>query len=196
MNALAGASVGTTSLPRPAPTWSGPSWCRCLCRPASSSDARALGQRPSRQLLPRFSGQRDGDHDHVPLHRQCSPLRHNGHPRRGAIHPSTMPTISQASSWDRLHGDVVSDSRPRKPFVILLQTNVLDREVWATREDLCIVIAKQSVPTTVEGAKSLFGRLMPINFETVMTPTATQAAYPKISHDRAAELHLVPYRSV
>ena len=59
----------------------------------------------------------------------------------------------------------------------LLQKNVLDRQVWATREDLRIAIVTWIERTYHRRRRQpRLCRLTPIEYETIMTPTATQAA--------------------
>ncbi len=69
------------------------------------------------------------------------------------------------------------DNAAMESFFSLLQKNVLDRRSWATREDLRITIV-----TWIERTYHLrrrqdgLGRLTPIEFETIMTTPASQAA--------------------
>lgn len=69
------------------------------------------------------------------------------------------------------------DNAAMESFFSLLQKNVLDRRVWATREELRIAIV-----TWIERTyhrlrrQASLGRLAPIEFETVMTTPALQAA--------------------
>ena len=62
-------------------------------------------------------------------------------------------------------------------FFALLQNNVLDRRIWATRAELRIAIV-----TWIEGTyhrrrrQDRLGRLIPMQFETEVTTSATQAA--------------------
>ena len=62
-------------------------------------------------------------------------------------------------------------------FFSLLQKNVLDRQVWATREELRIAIVTWIERTYHRHRRQAsLGRLTPIEFETIMTTPATQAA--------------------
>ncbi len=62
-------------------------------------------------------------------------------------------------------------------FFNLLQKNVLDRRVWATREELRIAIVTWIERTYRRRRRqALLGWLIPIGFETVMTTPALQAA--------------------
>ena len=62
-------------------------------------------------------------------------------------------------------------------FFSLLQKNVLNRRTWATREDLRIAIVT-GIERTYHRRRRQdgLGRLAPIEFETIMTTSATQAA--------------------
>lgn len=62
-------------------------------------------------------------------------------------------------------------------FFALLQKNVLDRQIWDTREELRIAIVTWIERTYHRRRRQpRLGRLTPIEYETIMTPTATQAA--------------------
>ena len=62
-------------------------------------------------------------------------------------------------------------------FFSLLQKNVLDRHTWATREDLRIAIVTWIERTYHRRLRQdRLGRLTPIEFETIMTTPAAQAA--------------------
>jgi transposase InsO family protein len=62
-------------------------------------------------------------------------------------------------------------------FFALLQKNVLDRRAWATRDDLRIAIVTWIERTYHRRRRQdALGRLTPIEFETIMTQPATQAA--------------------
>jgi putative transposase len=62
-------------------------------------------------------------------------------------------------------------------FFSLLQKNVLDRRTWTTREDLRIAIVTWIEKTYHRRRRQdALGRLTPIEFETIMTTPATQAA--------------------
>ena len=62
-------------------------------------------------------------------------------------------------------------------FFALLQKNVLERQTWATREELRIAIVTWIERTYDRRRRQpRLGRLTPIDYETIMTPTATQAA--------------------
>ena len=62
-------------------------------------------------------------------------------------------------------------------FFSLLQNNVLNRRSWATREDLRIAIVTRIERTYHRRRRQdALGRLTPIEYETIMTAPATQAA--------------------
>jgi len=69
------------------------------------------------------------------------------------------------------------DNAPMESFFALLQKNVLDRKRWATREELRIAIVTWIERTYHRRRRQpALGRLTPIEYETIMTPQATQAA--------------------
>ncbi len=62
-------------------------------------------------------------------------------------------------------------------FFALLQKNVLNRRAWATRDELRIAIVRWIERTYHRRRRQTgLGRLTPIEFETIMTTPATQAA--------------------
>nr|WP_267128547.1 DDE-type integrase/transposase/recombinase [Nocardioides sp. dk4132] len=69
------------------------------------------------------------------------------------------------------------DNAAMESFFALLQKNVLDRRTWATREELRIAIVRWIERTYHRRRRqAALGRLTPIEFETIMTAPATQAA--------------------
>jgi transposase InsO family protein len=67
--------------------------------------------------------------------------------------------------------------RPSAPFFGLLQNNVLNRRTWATREQLRIAIVTWIERTYHRRRRQrTLSRLTPIEYETIMTPPASQAA--------------------
>ena len=69
------------------------------------------------------------------------------------------------------------DNADMESFFALLQKNVLDRRTWATREELRIAIVTWIERTYHRRRRqAALGRLTPIEFETIMTTPATQAA--------------------
>ena len=69
------------------------------------------------------------------------------------------------------------DNAAMESFFSLLQRNVLDRRSWATREELRIEVVTWIERTYHRRRRqAALGRLTPIEFETIMTAPATQAA--------------------
>ena len=69
------------------------------------------------------------------------------------------------------------DNAAMESFFGLLQKNVLDRQVWATREDLRIAIVTWIERTYHRRRRQdALGRLTPVEYELIMTTTAVQAA--------------------
>ncbi|WP_460798860.1 IS3 family transposase, partial [Nocardioides pacificus] len=69
------------------------------------------------------------------------------------------------------------DNAAMESFFALLQKNVLDRRTWATREELRMAIVRWIERTYHRRRRqAALGRLTPIEYETIMTAPATQAA--------------------
>ncbi len=69
------------------------------------------------------------------------------------------------------------DNAAMESFFSLLQKNVLDRRSWATRDELRIAIVRWIEKTYHRRRRqTALGRLTPIEYELIMTTTATQAA--------------------
>jgi transposase InsO family protein/transposase-like protein len=69
------------------------------------------------------------------------------------------------------------DNAAMESFFSLLQKNVLDRHPWATREELRIAIVRWIERTYHRRRRqAALGRLTPVEYELIMTTTATQAA--------------------
>jgi transposase InsO family protein len=69
------------------------------------------------------------------------------------------------------------DNAAMESFFSLLQKNVLDRRSWTTREELRIAIVTWIERTYHRRRRqAALGRLTPVEFETVMTTPALQAA--------------------
>ena len=69
------------------------------------------------------------------------------------------------------------DNAAMESFFSLLQKNVLNRKSWATREELRIAIVTWTERTYHRRRRQdALGRLTPIEYETIMTTPATQAA--------------------
>ena len=70
-----------------------------------------------------------------------------------------------------------SDNAAMESFFALLQKNVLDRQRWATRDQLRLAIVTWIERTYHRRRRqAALGRLTPIEFETIMPTAATQAA--------------------
>ena len=69
------------------------------------------------------------------------------------------------------------DNAAMESFFSLLQKNVLDRRVWATRDELRIEIVTWIERTYHHRRRQTrLGRLTPIEYETIMTPQTAPAA--------------------
>jgi len=69
------------------------------------------------------------------------------------------------------------DNAAMESFFALLQKHVLDRQRWATRDELRLAIVTWIERTYHRRRRQLaLGRLTPIEFETIVTPVADQAA--------------------
>lgn len=69
------------------------------------------------------------------------------------------------------------DNAAMESFFALLQKNVLDRRAWATRDELRIAIVTWIERTYHHRRRQArLGRLTPVEYETIMTTPATQAA--------------------
>ena len=94
---------------------------------------------------------------------------------RSRKHLRTLARHSMAGSMGRV--GAAGDNAAMESFFSLLQKNVLDRQVWATREDLRIAIVTWIERTYHRRRRQAsLGRLTPIEFEAIMTTPATQAA--------------------
>jgi putative transposase len=80
------------------------------------------------------------------------------------------------------------DNAAMESVFSLLQKNVLDRRSCNTREELRIAIITWIERTYHRRRRqAALGRLTPIEYELIVTPTATQAAQPELSPVRAAD---------
>jgi putative transposase len=90
--------------------------------------------------------------------------------------------LQQALLTHRMIGSMgqvasAADNAAMESFFSLLQKNVLDRRSWDTREELRIAIVTWIERTYHRRRRqAALGRLTPIEFETIMTQTAQQAA--------------------
>ena len=77
---------------------------------------------------------------------------------------------------------------PWSRFFSLLQKNVLDRQTWATRDELRIAIVTWIERTYHRRRRqAALGRLTPIEYETIMTTPAQSGRVTQLSPDRAAD---------
>ena len=87
----------------------------------------------------------------------------------------TLNRQSMVGSMGRV--GAAGDNAAMESFFSLLQKNVLDRRVWDTREDLRIAVVSWIERTYHRRRRqSALGRLTPVEYELIMTTTATQAA--------------------
>jgi len=94
---------------------------------------------------------------------------------RSRKHLHALNRYGMVGSMDRV--GAAGDNAAMESFFALLQNNVLDRKVWATREELRIAITYWIERTYHRRRRQdRLGRLTPIQFETKMTTPATQAA--------------------
>jgi transposase InsO family protein len=94
---------------------------------------------------------------------------------RSRKHVRALTRHSMVGSMGRV--GAAGDNAAMESFFSLLQKNVLDRQVWATREELRIAIVTWIERTYHRRRRQdSLGRLTPIEFETIMTTPATQAA--------------------
>jgi putative transposase len=69
-----------------------------------------------------------------------------------------------------------ADNAAMESFLALVQHNARDRHRWATRDELRLAIVTWIERTYRHRRQATLGRLTPIEYETIMTPPATQAA--------------------
>jgi transposase InsO family protein len=75
------------------------------------------------------------------------------------------------------HVGAAADNAAMESFFALLQKNVLDRKRWETREELRIAIVTWIERTYHRRRRQVaLGRLTPIEYETIITAPAAQAA--------------------
>ena len=90
--------------------------------------------------------------------------------------------LQQALTRHRMLGSMgqvgsAGDNAAMESFFSLLQNNVLDRQTWATRDQLRIAIVTWIERTYHRRRRqAALGRLTPIEYELIMTQTADQAA--------------------
>jgi transposase InsO family protein len=94
---------------------------------------------------------------------------------RSRKHLRALAAHSMIGSMGRV--GAAGDNAAMESFFALLQKNVLDRRTWATREQLRIAIVTWIERTYHRRRRqAALGRLTPIEYETIMTTTAIQAA--------------------
>jgi transposase InsO family protein len=94
---------------------------------------------------------------------------------RSRKHVQALGRHSMVGSMGRV--GAAGDNAAMESFFSLLQKNVLDRQVWATREELRIAIVTWIERTYHRRRRqAALGRLTPVEFETIMTTPAAQAA--------------------
>ena len=94
---------------------------------------------------------------------------------RSRKHVRALARHSMAGSMGRV--GAAGDNAAMESFFSLLQKNVLDRQTWATREALRIAIITWIERTYHRRRRHAgLGRLTPIEFKTIMTTPARQAA--------------------
>ena len=88
----------------------------------------------------------------------------------------TINRHDMVGSMGRVGG--AGDNAAMESFFALLQKNVLDRRDWNTREELRIAIVTWIEKTYHRRRRqAALGRLTPVEYELIMTTTATQAAF-------------------
>lgn len=94
---------------------------------------------------------------------------------RSRKHVRALARHSMVGSMGRV--GAAGDNAAMESFFSLLQKNVLNRQTWATREQLRIAIVTWIERTYHRRRRQdRLGRLTPVEFETIMTIPATQAA--------------------
>ncbi|ANS70670.1 transposase subunit [Streptomyces lincolnensis] len=98
----------------------------------------------------------------------------HGVEHHGAVDAISAPRVGEQAL---VRTTAVSAGTTMESFFSLLQKNVLDRRSWATREELRIAIVTWIERTYHRRRRQAsLGRLTPVEFETVMTTPALQAA--------------------
>ena len=88
--------------------------------------------------------------------------------------PPAPPSRHGRLDWPLV---AAGDNAAMESFFALLQKNVLNRRVWATREQLRIAIVTWIERTYHRRRRQArIGRFTPVEYEVIMTTTATQAA--------------------
>ena len=94
---------------------------------------------------------------------------------RSRKHVHALGRHSMVGSMGRV--GACGDNAAMETFFSLLQKNVLDRRCWATRDELRIAVVTRIKRTYHRRRRqAALGRLTPLEYETIMTTPATQAA--------------------
>ncbi len=94
---------------------------------------------------------------------------------RSRKHVHALGCHSTVGSMGRVGAD--GDNAAMESFFAVLQNNVLDRRPWATRQELRVAIVTWIERTYHRRRRqAALGRLTPIEYETIMTTVAAQAA--------------------
>ncbi len=94
---------------------------------------------------------------------------------RSRKHVRALARYSMVGSMGRV--GAAGDNAAMESFFSLLQKNVLNRQIWVTREDLRIAIVTWIERTYHRRRRqATLGRLTPLEFEAIMTTPARQAA--------------------
>ncbi|MFF0284315.1 IS3 family transposase, partial [Rhodococcus aetherivorans] len=119
---------------------------------------------------PRFSPSSYAPYNSQVLHRPVEPAQFRS---RKFVH--ALGRHDLIGSMGRV--GAAGDNAAMESFFALLQQNVLDRQCWVTREQLRIAIVTWIERTYHRRRRQLrLGRLTPVEFETIMTTPAAQAA--------------------
>ena len=87
---------------------------------------------------------------------------------------STLYSAGLNGSMGRV--GAAGDNAAMASFFNLLQTNVLDRQRWATRDDLAVTVITWIEKTyNPRRRQRALGRLTPLELETLQQPTAVAA---------------------
>lgn len=93
---------------------------------------------------------------------------------RSRVFVATLNELDMVGSMGRV--GAAGDNASAESFFALLQKNVLDRQAWATRDDLRIAIVTWIEATYHRRRKQRrLGKLTPIEFETIHQPAANAA---------------------
>jgi len=94
---------------------------------------------------------------------------------RSRKHVHALGCHSMVGSMGRV--SAAGDNAAMESFFTMLQNNVLDRRPWATRQELRVAIVTWIERTYHRRRRqAALGRLTPIEYKTIMTTVATQAA--------------------